>query len=67
MSTPKGQSVTVASLEVDGIVDLTAGDDPNVIWNARAGAVSGTFMASGAGGSVSASFFSPYCKFSGCP
>lgn len=67
MSTPQGRSVTVESLTVDGVADLTAGDDPNVIWSAQAGTVSGTFTSSGASGSVTASFTSPYCKFSGCP
>ncbi len=66
-SVPQGMAVDIATLIIDGTVDLTAGDDPNAIWSAQAGIVSGTFTFSNAGGSGSVSFTSPYCKFSGCP
>jgi hypothetical protein len=66
-SGPQGFSVEITAATVDATVDLTAGDDPNVIWGAKAGTVTGTFTFSNASGSGSASFTSPYCQFSGCP
>jgi hypothetical protein len=66
-SGPQGMSLTGTSVNVDATVDLTAGDDPNAIWSAQAGTVTGTFTFSNATGSGSASFTSPYCQFSGCP
>jgi hypothetical protein len=66
-SVPQGMSVDITSVGVDATVDLTAGDDPNSIWSAQAGTVTGTFTFSDASGSGSASFTSPYCQFSGCP
>ena len=67
MLVPQGMSLTATTLAIDATVGLTAGDDPNAIWSAQAGSVTGTFTFSNATGSGSASFTSPYCQFSGCP
>jgi hypothetical protein len=66
-SGPQGLSVEITAATVDATVDLTAGDDPNAIWAAQAGTVTGTFTFSNATGSGSATFTSPYCQFSECP
>ena len=66
-STPQGLSLDITAVPIDATVDLTAGDDPNAIWSAQAGTVTGTFTFSNATGSGSASFTSPYCQVSGCP
>ena len=65
-SGPQGMSLTATSVNIDAAIDLTAGDDPNAIWTAQAGTVTGTFTFSDAPDSGSASFTSPYCQFSGC-
>ena len=62
-----GTIVEITSVPAEGAVELTAGDDPNAIWSAQGGMVTGTFTFSAAGLSSSGSFASPYCKFYECP
>jgi hypothetical protein len=60
-------SVAIATVAVNGTVELTAGDDPDAIGITKSGMVRGTFTFSNISGSGSVSFMSPYCKFYGCP
>jgi hypothetical protein len=65
---PSGQmDVTITSLTANGMVQITAGDDPAAAAAAGSGTLSGTLSYAGAGQNGSATFATPYCAFDPCP